>query len=67
VYEDTLLVQANIVTDDGEATGSDLHPDVVAAIAAMSGSAGDAVAPHNTPHDHPDVGSGVDVMGGILS
>jgi hypothetical protein len=67
VYEDTLLVQANIVTDDGEATGSDLHPDVVAVIAAMSGSAGDAVAPHDTPHYHPDVGSGVDVMGGILS
>jgi hypothetical protein len=67
VYEDTLLVQANIVTDDGEAADADLHPDVVAAIAAMSGSTGDATTPNDTQQDHPDASAGVDVMGGILS
>jgi hypothetical protein len=67
VYEDTLLVQANIVDDDGEAAGADLHPDVVAAIAAMSGSTADATTPNDSPQDHPDASAGVDVMGGILS
>jgi hypothetical protein len=67
VYEDTLLVQANIVTDDGETTGADLHPDVVAAIAAMSGSSADPATANDTPQDHPDASASVDVMGGILS
>jgi hypothetical protein len=66
VYEDTLLVQANIVADADTGTAADLHPDLVAAIAALSGSADDTASTHDIPH-HPDTSASVDVIGGVLA
>lgn len=67
-YEDTLLVQANIVTDeDTVLSGQTLHPDVVATIAALSGASEDGGA--DVGHSLPQGGGGsqhTDVMGGML-
>jgi hypothetical protein len=66
-YEDTLLVQANIVSDDDEDTDSrDLHPDVVAAVAAMSEA--DDNSGHGSRddyHDHSHYNG--DVLGGVMA
>jgi hypothetical protein len=67
VYEDTLLLQANIVTDTDEAAEASLHPDVVATIAALSGSAEDTAPGSDSPPGHADSSASVDVIGGILA
>lgn len=70
VYEDTMLVQANIVVGEDEEDALDassLHPDVVAAVAAMSD---DATEHSNTPSaegDHVTDGMGTDLLGGVMA
>ena len=67
-YEDTLLVQANIVTDTDEImTASDLHPDAVAAIAALSGSEADPSSSTQTvPTTVADPPGAHDTLGGLM-
>lgn len=70
VYEDTLLVQANIIIDDDEyLTSTDLHPDVVAALAAMSESDADHVqSGYATDAEASDpAGASSDVLGGVMA
>jgi hypothetical protein len=67
VYEDTLLVQANIVADEDEGNAADLHPDVVATLAALSGGADDAAPGGDSPVDHAGTSASVDVIGGVLA
>ncbi len=69
-YEDTLLVQANIIEDGEEQDegSSDLDPDVVATIAALSGQ-DDAENDQNSNTYSPAETntSDSDVMGGVLA
>lgn len=71
VYEDTMLVQANIVVgeDEEEALdGSSLHPDVVAAIAAMSDDgAHDGSDAHASDADHAADVVSADLLGGVMA
>jgi hypothetical protein len=67
VYEESLLVQSNIITDDDETVhAANIHDDVVAVVAALSAASPDA--------DAADASSGPsasdihhsDVLGGML-
>lgn len=71
VYEDTILVQANIVeNDDTDLTNySDLDEDVIATVAAQTGSdqdgQGSTIDPSGQPTNQET--SNTDVMGGMLT
>jgi hypothetical protein len=66
VYEDTLLVQANIVADEDDGNAADLHPDVVATVAALVAT-DDAASGSDIPADHANASASVDVIGGVLA
>lgn len=67
LYEETMLVQANILGEDLEATGvyDDLDEDVVAAVAALSGD--DDIPQIEEAAIAGGVAEATDVMGGVMS
>ncbi len=68
VYEETILVQANIIEDDENSYNdeSDLHEDVIATVAAMSGQDGGQAEDNAfTPPDSTT--DDADVMGNMLT
>lgn len=67
-YEETLLVQANILSDEDEIdVGRDLHPDVVAAVAAMSDDDGVAISDSTSDYAASPSHHGADVLGSVMS
>ena len=65
-YDDNLLVQANIVTDDSHLPDGTLHPDTVAAIAAMDHSGTVDTSHLGLDHLPSAQTSSPDVMGGAM-
>jgi len=67
-YEETLLVQANILSDEDEIdVGRDLHPDVVAAVAAMNDDDGVAISDSTSDYAASPSHHGADVLGSVMS